>query len=93
MLLALFNLALGAFNLFPAYPLDGYKVVVGLLWSLTGSEGKARKILRRIGIGWAIVELPAALLLMIERPLLGSVVVCAALTILAQKRVMPRLAR
>jgi len=93
LLLALFNIALGVLNLFPAYPLDGYKVATGLLWSLTGSEGKARKILRRVGIGWAVVELPAALLLLVERPLLGSLVLGAALTLVAQKRLMPRLTR
>ena len=70
--------------------IDGYKVVVGLLWSLTGSETKARRVLRRIGIGWAVLELPAALLLLVEKPLLGCVVMCAALTMAAQKRFMAR---
>src|SRR4051812_5818915 len=31
--LALFNLGLALINLVPAYPLDGHKVVVGLLWA------------------------------------------------------------
>jgi Zn-dependent protease len=93
LLLAFFNVALGLLNLFPAYPLDGYKVVAGLLWSVTGSESTARKILRRLGIGWAVIELPAALLLLVEKPLPGCLVLCAALTLVAQKRLMPRLAR
>ena len=93
LLLALFNIALGLLNLLPAYPLDGYKVVVGLLWSLTGSESKARRILRRIGIGWAALECPAALVLLVEKPLVGTIALMAGGTLFAQKRLMHRLAR
>ena len=50
-LLALFNVAIGLLNLIPVYPLDGHKLVVGLVWSATGSEKRARLILRRIGLG------------------------------------------
>ena len=56
LLLAFFNIAIGLVNLVPAYPLDGYKLASGLLWSLTGSERKARRILRRLGIGWAALR-------------------------------------
>jgi Zn-dependent protease len=92
LLLAFFNVALGALNLLPAYPPDGYKVVAGLLWSVTGSESKARRILRRIGIGWGVIELPALLLLLVEKPFVGFVVMTAALPLLAQKRLTHRLA-
>lgn len=91
-LLAFFNIALGLLNLFPVYPLDGYKVIVGLLWSVTGSEGKARRILRRIGIGWAALEAPAALVLLVEKPLIGTIALIAGLTMFAQKRLMHRVA-
>jgi Zn-dependent protease len=84
--LALFNIVLGVVNLVPAYPLDGYKLVVGLLWSATGSERKARKILRRIAIGWAALELPATLFLLVEKPLLGGLVVVLAVGLFAQRR-------
>ena len=89
-LLAFFNIALALLNLFPFYPLDGYKVVVGLLWSVTGSESKARRILRRIGIGWAALELPAALVLLVEKPLIGTIALIAGVTLFAQKRLMHR---
>jgi len=90
MLLGAFNLVLGLLNLFPAYPLDGYKVVMGLLWSFTGSEGRARRILRRIGIGWAALEFPAALVLAAEKPAIGGFVMIAAATMIAQKRFVRR---
>jgi Zn-dependent protease len=50
--LALFNIALAVLNLVPAYPLDGHKLVVGLLWSATGSEQKARCLMGRVGTAW-----------------------------------------
>jgi len=84
--LALFNVFLGVLNLVPAYPLDGYKLIVGLLWSLTGSESKARRILRRIGFGWAALEFPTAVVLLLEKPHLGVLVFVTALSFLAQKR-------
>jgi Zn-dependent protease len=71
LLLALFNVAIGLLNLVPAYPLDGHKLAVGLLWSLTGSEEKARRIIRRIAIAWAAVEMPALAVLIIEKPVVG----------------------
>jgi Zn-dependent protease len=92
-LLAVFNIALGLLNLVPASPLDGYKLAVGALWSLTGSESRARRILRRIGIGWAMLELPAAFVLVVERPLVGSILLLAGGTLFVQARLTHRLAR
>ena len=76
--LALFNVVLGVVNLVPVYPLDGYKLVVGLLWSVTGSERQARRILRRVAMGLAALELPAAALLLAQKPVLGAFVVTIA---------------
>jgi Zn-dependent protease len=86
--LALFNVVLGLLNLIPAYPLDGYKLVVGLLWSLTGSESKARRVLRKIGLGWAALEFPLAAILLVERPPIGILAIVTALSIVAQKRLV-----
>ena len=83
---ALFNVLLGLVNLVPAYPLDGYKLVVGLLWSATGSEGKARRVVRRIAIGWAALEVPATMILLAEKPALGVLVIAVAACWLLQKR-------
>jgi Zn-dependent protease len=93
LLLAMFNIGLALLNLLPAYPLDGYKFVTGLLWSVTGSESTARRILKRIGVGWAMLEVPGAIVLLIEKPALGGVAVSAAAALVAQKRLLPRLTR
>lgn len=85
LLLVLFNVAIGVLNLLPAYPLDGHKLAVGLLWCATGSERKARRIIRRIGVGWAVVELPSAAFLLVQRPPLGLAVVAMAASFFAQK--------
>jgi len=85
LLLALFNVAVGVLNLVPAYPLDGHKLAVGLLWSATGSEERARRIIRRIGIAWAAVELPAMAVLIIEKPVLGLGLAFVGITFYVQK--------
>jgi Zn-dependent protease len=86
LLLAFFNLVVGVLNLVPAYPLDGHKVAVGLLWCATGSEKKARRILRRIGFGWVAVELPSAAFLLVQKPHLGLAVVLMGASAFAQRR-------
>jgi Zn-dependent protease len=86
LILVLFNVAIGALNLVPAYPLDGHKLVVGLLWCLTGSEKRARRIIRRIGFGWVAIELPSAALLLFQKPSLGLAAVVMAGGAFAQKR-------
>jgi Zn-dependent protease len=92
LLLALFNVVLAVLNLLPAYPLDGHNLAVGLLWAATGSERKARRLLRRIGIGWAAVEVPAAALFVVERPHLGLVVSALAVSLVMQKQFARRVA-
>jgi Zn-dependent protease len=85
-LLAVFNVVLAFVSLVPAYPFDGHKLFVGLLWSWTGSEREARRITRRIGLGWMILELFGVVFLLAEKPRLGVAAVLIALTFLAQKR-------
>jgi Zn-dependent protease len=93
LLLAGFNVLVGLFNLLPAHPLDGHKVVVGLLWSKVGSECRARRIIRRIGRGWLVVELASGAVLFVEKPEIGIVTAVMAATLFGQKALMQRLRR
>ena len=83
--LVFLNVALGALNLIPANPLDGYKVVVGLIWSLIGTESSARRLIRRVASAWLVVEAVCACFLLVERPALGSAVVLMAASLYSQK--------
>ena len=49
------NLALGIFNLMPGFPLDGGRVLLAIIWGITGDYHLAIKIVTRIGQGLAIV--------------------------------------
>ncbi|KAA3637125.1 MAG: hypothetical protein DWP92_08390 [Armatimonadetes bacterium] len=55
--LALANLAIGLFNLFPGFPLDGGRVLRGLVAERTGNRVVATRLVARVGryTGWAIL--------------------------------------
>jgi Zn-dependent protease len=84
MVLAL-NVAIGAMSLIPAKPLDGYKLVVGLLWSGLGSQTAAQRLVRRVGLTWAAVEGAGTCVLLVEKPLLGALVLALAASLFGQK--------
>jgi Zn-dependent protease/predicted transcriptional regulator len=50
---ALINAMLGAFNLVPAFPLDGGRVLRGALWNRSGNLLKATSLASRIGEAFA----------------------------------------
>jgi len=52
--LALLNLVLAIFNLVPAFPLDGGRMLRAALWHWTGNLRRATLIASRIGSGFAI---------------------------------------
>jgi Zn-dependent protease len=79
------NVAIGAMSLIPAKPLDGYKLVVGLLWSALGSQTAARRLVRRVGLTWAAVEVAGTCVLLVEKPLLGALVIALAAILFGQK--------
>jgi Zn-dependent protease len=83
--LVLLNVAIGALNLIPANPLDGYKVIVGLIWSLIGTESSARRLIRRVASAWILLELVGACFLLVERPALGLTVLVMAAGLYGQK--------
>jgi Zn-dependent protease len=86
--LALLNVAIGAVSLVPVHPLDGHKVIVGLVWWAVGSEDRARRIIKRVGTGLLAVDLSFAVLLLAERPLLGATVIAFAAVAYGQKRLV-----
>jgi Zn-dependent protease len=63
--LALTNLALVIFNMFPGYPLDGGRVLRALLWAKTGRLRRATYVSSRIGIAfsWFLIVAGVAMLL------------------------------
>jgi Zn-dependent protease len=83
--LAALNVAIGVLSLIPANPLDGYKLIVGLLWSTLGTEAAARRLIRRLAFGWVAVELVGASVLLVEKPLLGTMVVAIGASLFGQK--------
>src|SRR6266851_8364182 len=47
------NISLGVFNLIPAFPLDGGRLLQSLIWLRTGDRLRATHIAARIGMGFA----------------------------------------
>jgi Zn-dependent protease len=91
--LALLNAAIGGLSLLPIHPLDGHKLIVGLVWCAVGSEARARRIVRRVGLACVAVDAAVGALLLVERPLLGCTVAALAGVVFAQKQLVKRPAR
>jgi len=87
-MLALLNVAIGVLNLIPAYPLDGYKLMVGLLWSATGSRQSAQRVLGHLGRAARVVVPPATALLVAAKPSIGLSVALMAGTLFAQNQLL-----
>ena len=60
--LALINLVLAVFNMVPAFPLDGGRVLRGVLWGWKGSYLEATRIATNAGAGFGILLMALAVL-------------------------------
>ena len=47
--LVIMNIVLGGFNLFPAFPMDGGRILRAIIWRTTGSVSRADKLASRSG--------------------------------------------
>jgi Zn-dependent protease/CBS domain-containing protein len=56
------NILLGVFNLLPAFPLDGGRLLQSLIWVRTGDRLRATNIAARIGMGFAFLFIGYGLL-------------------------------
>jgi Zn-dependent protease len=88
--LALLNVLIAALSLLPVHPLDGHKLIVGLVWWVVGSEAKARRIVKRVGMTLVALDVSALAFLLAARPLLGVAVAALAAVAFAQKRYLGR---
>jgi hypothetical protein len=90
--LALLNVGIGALSLLPVHPLDGHKLIVGLVWCVVGSEDRARRLIRRAGTALLAVDASAVVILLAAKPLIGMLVAALAAVAYGQKRLIaPRL--
>jgi Zn-dependent protease len=53
--LLLWNVLLLAFNLVPAFPLDGGRIARSVVWRLTGSKQRGTRLAARVGQGFAML--------------------------------------
>jgi Zn-dependent protease/CBS domain-containing protein len=66
------NVALAAFNLLPAFPLDGGRVARALLWRRLGSPLLATRIAARVGRGFALVLMGVGAMRLLFGDLIGG---------------------
>lgn len=68
---AIMNFMLAAFNMFPAFPLDGGRVLRSILWHWKGSLRRATRITSQLGSGFGFLLIALGILLVINRNLQG----------------------
>jgi Zn-dependent protease len=65
--LLLWNVLLLAFNLVPAFPLDGGRIARSIVWRVTGSKERGTRLSARLGQGFAVLLGAAGLALCLSQ--------------------------
>jgi Zn-dependent protease len=71
--LASINLLVLAFNLIPAFPLDGGRIARAIAWRVTGDRNRATRAAARLGQGFSYLFIGVGILLVIEGDLIGGI--------------------
>lgn len=74
--LAMINGLLAAFNMLPAFPLDGGRVLRAALWSWKGSVQWATRIVSQIGAGFGLVMLVVGVFSVVSGNFIGGLWWC-----------------
>src|SRR5919197_4673718 len=71
--LASINLLVLAFNLIPAFPLDGGRIARAIAWRVSGDRTRATRAAARLGQGFSYLFIGVGILLAIEGDLIGGI--------------------
>jgi Zn-dependent protease len=64
--LLLMNLLILAFNLVPAFPLDGGRIARAIVWHLSGDKARGTRVAAQLGRGFAMIVGAAGLVLVVR---------------------------
>lgn len=82
--LLLWNVLLLAFNLVPAFPLDGGRIARSLVWRVTGSKQRGTRLAARMGQGFSILVGAAGLALCLSQGVFAGLWLIAVAFLLGQ---------
>lgn len=71
--IGLVNLAIGLFNLMPAFPLDGGRVLRALLWWWSDDADGSTTVASRVGVAFAVVLVALGLVRLYYRDTVGGI--------------------
>jgi Zn-dependent protease len=89
-LLALLNVAIGLVSMAPLHPLDGHKLLVGVVWAVVGSERGARETIRKAGRLVVVAAALGTVFLLTVQPLAGGCIVAIALVFWSERQFVQR---